>query len=65
LMTWAQQRLDTTVAALLQLATPVVAAIGAYLVHHQTLRPIQMVGAAVVIVGLGGIVREQTQATLT
>jgi drug/metabolite transporter (DMT)-like permease len=66
LMTWAQQRLDITVAALLQLATPVVAAVGAYLVHHQPLRPLQIVGAATVIVGLAGIVREQTRAsTLT
>jgi drug/metabolite transporter (DMT)-like permease len=51
LMTWAQRRLDTTVASLLQLATPVVAAVGAYLVHHQPLRPLQLMGAVVVLTG--------------
>ncbi|MGD9702184.1 MAG: DMT family transporter [Acidimicrobiia bacterium] len=59
LMTWAQRHLDVTVVSLLLLANPVLSTIGAWLIYDQALRPIQLVGALILIGGLGAIVVEQ------
>jgi drug/metabolite transporter (DMT)-like permease len=56
LMTWSQRHLDITVASLLTLATPVVSAVGAWLIYDQALRLVQVLGAAAVLVALAGIV---------
>lgn len=59
LMTWSQRHLDIRVVSLLGLGSPVVSAIGAWIVFDQRLRVLQMVGAAIVLVGLAGIVGER------
>jgi drug/metabolite transporter (DMT)-like permease len=56
MMTWAQRHLDLTVASLLTLASPVISAGGAWIIYSESLRPLQMVFSAVVLVALGGIV---------
>jgi drug/metabolite transporter (DMT)-like permease len=56
LMTWAQRHVDITVASLLMLASPVISAIGAWIVFSQQLSAVQIAGAVVVLTALGGIV---------
>ncbi|CAB4881649.1 unannotated protein [freshwater metagenome] len=56
LMTWAQRHLDLTVASLLTLASPVISAIGAWLIYQEKLRPMQVLFSMVVLVSLAGIV---------
>ena len=58
LMTWAQRHIDITVASLLMLGSPVISAIGAWIVFGQQLSAIQIAGALVVLTALGGIVVE-------
>ena len=58
LMTWAQRHLDITLASLLMLGSPVISAIGAWIVFGQQLSPVQIAGALVVLAALGGIVYE-------
>lgn len=59
LMTWAQGHVDVTVSSLMTLASPVVSTIGAWLVYDQTLRAVQVLGAALVLVGIAGVVVSQ------
>jgi drug/metabolite transporter (DMT)-like permease len=56
LMTWAQRHVDITVASLLMLGSPVISAIGAWIVFSQQLSGVQIAGAVVVLSALGGIV---------
>ena len=56
LMTWAQRHLDITFASLLTLASPVISAVGAWIVFSQQLTGVQIAGALVVLVALGAIV---------
>jgi drug/metabolite transporter (DMT)-like permease len=56
LMTWAQRHLDITTASLLTLGSPVVSAIGAWVVYSQRLSSVQIAGAVVVLLALGAIV---------
>lgn len=58
LMTWAQRHLDITLASLLMLGSPVISAIGAWIVFGQRLSGVQIAGAVVVLGALGGIVVE-------
>ena len=58
LMTWAQRHLDITVASLLTLGSPVISAIGAWLLFSQRLSLVQIAGAVVVLAALGAIVLE-------
>ncbi len=58
LMTWAQRHLDITLASLLMLGSPVISAIGAWIVFGQQLGAVQIAGAFVVLAALGGIVYE-------
>ncbi len=55
LMTWSQKHLDVTVSSLMMLANPCVAVIAAWIVRHEALEPLQIVGAGVVIACLAGI----------
>ena len=54
LMTWAQRHIDITVASLLMLGSPVISAIGAWIVFSQQLSAVQIAGALVVLTALGG-----------
>jgi drug/metabolite transporter (DMT)-like permease len=60
LMTWAQRYVDVTVSSLLTLGSPVVATIGAWIFYDQSLVPLQVLGAVLVIAGLAGLVLGQT-----
>ena len=56
LMTWAQRHLEITLASLLMLGSPVVSAVGAWVVFSQQLSGLQIAGAAVVLTALAAIV---------
>ena len=58
LMTWAQRHLDITFASLLMLGSPVISAVGAWVVFGQRLSSVQIAGALVVLGALGAIVLE-------
>jgi drug/metabolite transporter (DMT)-like permease len=58
LMTWAQRHLDITVASLLSLGSPVISAVGAWVLFGQQLSVVQIGGAIVVLAALGAIVLE-------
>lgn len=57
LMTWAQKHIDVTLASLLGLASPVISTIGAWIIFDQRLRPLQIVGACVVLGALAALLR--------
>lgn len=59
LMTWSQSHVDVTLASTLGLLSPVISTALAWMVFGQSLTPLQMVGAAVVIVSLIALVRIQ------
>ena len=59
LMTWAHHYVDVTVTSMMTLANPVVSIVGAWLIYSQALEPAQVVGAVVVLVALGAILRRQ------
>jgi drug/metabolite transporter (DMT)-like permease len=59
LMTWAQRYVDVTVSSLLTLGSPVVSVIGAWIFFDQELVPLQILGAALVLAGLAGLVLGQ------
>ncbi len=59
LMTWAQRHLDITFASLLMLGSPVISAVGAWVVFGQRLSSVQIAGALVVLAALGAIVLEE------
>jgi drug/metabolite transporter (DMT)-like permease len=56
LMTWSQQHLDIRICSLMGLLNPVVSTIGAWLIYSQDLRLVQVLGGALVLAGLAGIV---------
>jgi drug/metabolite transporter (DMT)-like permease len=56
LMAWAHRHVDVTISSLLTLASPVVSAIGAWLVFDQKLTFAQVLGAVLVLAGLVGVV---------
>lgn len=56
LMTWSQRHLDVSLASLMTLASPVVSALAAWLVYDQRLELLQLLGAAIVLASLGGVV---------
>lgn len=59
LMTWAQSHVDVTLASLLGLLSPVISTGLAWIILNQNLTLWQSVGAAVVLVSLAYLVREQ------
>jgi drug/metabolite transporter (DMT)-like permease len=63
LMTWAAGELDVTVASLLTLGQPPFSALGAWVVYDQSLRPLQIAGAVVVLGALAGIVGHARSTT--
>ncbi len=56
LMTWAARHMDVSIASLMTLASPVVSAVGAWIIYSESLAPLQIVFAAVVLGALAGIV---------
>ncbi len=56
LMTWAARHLEVSIASLMTLASPVVSAVGAWIIYSEKLAPLQIVFAAVVLGALAGIV---------
>jgi drug/metabolite transporter (DMT)-like permease len=59
LMNWAQRYVDVTVSSLMTLANPVVSSIGAWLIYDEVLNGPQILGAAIVLASLAGIVIAQ------
>lgn len=55
-MTWAQRHIDVTLASLLGLMSPVISTVGAWIIFNQTLRPLQVLGGAVVLASLYGLI---------
>lgn len=55
-MTWAQGHLSITIASLLTLGQPVISSFMAWLIEHESLAPVQFVGAALAIGALAMIV---------
>jgi drug/metabolite transporter (DMT)-like permease len=56
LMTWAQRYLDTTVSSLITLGGPVMSTALAFIFLGQDVAIMQMLGGAVVLLGLGGVI---------
>lgn len=59
LMTWSQSHVDVSLASLLGLLSPVISAVLAWFILHQSLTPWQLVGGAVVLLSIGALVRAQ------
>jgi drug/metabolite transporter (DMT)-like permease len=57
-MTWAQRHLDITVASMLTLLSPVLSTMLAWMIYDEQLNALQLVGAAVVVGALAGIMAE-------
>lgn len=62
-MTWAQRHLDITLASMMTLLHPVIATVLAWMFYSETLTALQAVGAFVVLVALGGVVRSARAPT--
>jgi len=56
LMTWAQRYLDTTVSSLITLGGPVISTALAFAFVGQSVAMVQVLGGAVVLIGLGGVI---------
>ncbi len=62
LMTWAQRHLALSIASLMTLGTPVISAVGAWAIYSESLRPLQIVCALVVLGALAGMVLAARQS---
>lgn len=58
MMMWAQRHLDIRVASLMGLGSPVLSTLGAWIVYSQSLRWLQILGGAIVLTGLAGVMLE-------
>jgi len=56
-MLWAQKYVDASVSSLILLLGPVISAFGAWLVYGQQISLMQLIGGAIVLVSLAGVVR--------
>jgi len=59
LMTWSQSHVDVTMASLLGLMSPVISTALAWIFLDQSLKPLQIAGAVVVLLSLSVLVRSQ------
>ncbi len=59
LMTWSQSHIDVSLASLLGLLSPVVSAVLAWTILHQSLAPLQLLGGVVVLCSIGLLLRVQ------
>jgi drug/metabolite transporter (DMT)-like permease len=55
-ITWSARYLDITLVSLLNLSSPVLSMTGAWLIFGQSMRPLQIAGAVVMIVALAAVV---------
>jgi drug/metabolite transporter (DMT)-like permease len=55
-MTWSQRHLDVSLSSLLTLGAPVISALAAWVIYDQSLLPLQVLGAAIVLGSLAGVV---------
>ena len=65
LMTWAQRHIDVTLASLLGLASPVISTIGAWIIFDQSLSPLQIVGACIVLGALAALLRSYRGSSIS
>ena len=65
LITWAQRYLDTTVSSLITLAGPVVSTALAFVFLDQGVALVQVLGGAIVLLGLGGVILSTAAARAT
>lgn len=61
LMTWVQRHVDVGLSAMLTLASTVLTAVGAWVIFHQPLRPVQVLGGALVLAALGALLQHRTR----
>ena len=52
---WSLKHIDATFSSLLSLGCPVISATGAYLIYHEQLSTMQVIGGAVVLGALAGV----------
>ncbi len=64
LIVWAHRFVNASVTSLIGLLTPVISMASAWLVYSQDVAPVQMLGAAVVLLSLAGVVRYGTRASV-
>jgi drug/metabolite transporter (DMT)-like permease len=64
LMVWAHRFVNASVTSLIGLLTPVVSMVSAWLIYHQDVAPLQLLGAAVVLFSLAGVVRYGVKASV-
>ena len=64
LTAWAQRYLDLRITSLIGLVSPVASAVGAWIIFAEHLGAVEIVGAAVVLAGLAGIVGDPDVGTV-
>jgi drug/metabolite transporter (DMT)-like permease len=62
LTAWASKFLPVTVTSLMALSSPVLATLGAWIIYSERPGNLQLIGGAVVMAGLAGVVRDQRTA---
>ena len=64
LMVWAHRFVNASVTSLIALLVPVISMASAWIVYNQEVAPMQMLGAAVVLLSLAGVVRFAVKASV-
>lgn len=64
LMVWAHRFVNASVTSLIALLVPVISMASAWIVYNQDVAPLQMFGAAVVLLSLAGVVRYGVKASV-
>ena len=64
LMVWAHRFVNASVTSLIGLLVPVISMAAAWIVYNQDVAPMQMLGAAVVLLSLAGVVRYGVKASV-
>jgi drug/metabolite transporter (DMT)-like permease len=63
-MLWAQKYVDASVSSLILLLGPVISSAGAWLVYGQQISLVQVIGGAIVLASLAGVVRMSSSAKI-
>lgn len=61
IVTWSSRYLDVTLIALINLLSPALSVVGAWIVYDQQMVPMQIVGAVVMMVAVGSVVAERSR----
>ncbi len=64
LMVWAHRFVNASVTSLIALLVPVISMASAWIVYDQDVAPLQMLGAAIVLLSLAGVVRYGVKASV-